>query len=182
MSAAGTSTLAAAAAAAGSAVALGCCIAAKATAAASSSSPTRSAADSVSVVLYYKYVAIEDVSVVIAWVQGLAAELGLLGRVLIAAEGVNGTLSGPSLAVRQYIATMSAHSLFGDIVRTRAIPTTTRVPEVALTDRWCFQDWKTSLHDEGSGSLPFPDLRVHTRSPPQLDTGISLRVRDCLCF
>ena len=89
------------------------------------------------VLLWYKYVAIDDVDSIVVWAQGLAARLGLLGRILLATEGVNGTLSGPSLAVCEFIAEMSAHSLFGGI------------------------DWKTSVHRPDCGHrLPFPDLLV----------------------
>ena len=87
------------------------------------------------VLLFYKYVGIADVDGTVEWVAQLATRLGLLGRILLATEGVNGTVSGPAGAVREFTFAMSAHALFGDI------------------------DWKTSDHDPECG-LPFPDLLV----------------------
>ncbi len=48
------------------------------------------------VVLFYKYTRIASTERVIAFLQGLCRpeSLGLTGRVLIAPEGVNGTLAG----------------------------------------------------------------------------------------
>jgi hypothetical protein len=47
-------------------------------------------------ILFYKYVAIgEAVELVVEEQHALCTRLGLLGRLLIAEEGINGTLSGP---------------------------------------------------------------------------------------
>jgi len=67
------------------------------------------------VLLFYKYVGIADVDGTVEWVAQLATRLGLLGRVLLATEGVNGTVSGPAGAVREFIFAMDAHPLFGGI-------------------------------------------------------------------
>jgi predicted sulfurtransferase len=67
------------------------------------------------VLLFYTYVAIEDVDGTVSWVQSLAARLGLLGRVLLADEGVNGSVAGTAPAVAEFTAAMSAHPLFGGI-------------------------------------------------------------------
>jgi len=79
------------------------------------------------IVLFYKYVNIADVAALCAEQRSLATSLGLLGRVLIAAEGVNGTLSGAPAAIDGYIAAMSALALFGGV------------------------DWKTSAAGTGVG-------------------------------
>lgn len=51
------------------------------------------------VVLFYKYTDIVDPSAVIAYLEALCGPdgLNLIGRVLIANEGVNGTLAGPHI-------------------------------------------------------------------------------------
>lgn len=46
------------------------------------------------VLLFYKYVTIEDPQVLKEWVVKRAKELGLMGRVIVAEEGINGTLEG----------------------------------------------------------------------------------------
>ena len=83
-------------------------------------------------VLFYKYVRIDSVSEVVSWLLDRAARLDMLGRILIAEEGINGTLSGAAPAVRDFIRAVSAHALFGGV------------------------DWKTSgaLHS----SMPMPSF------------------------
>lgn len=55
------------------------------------------------VLLFYQYCHIADPTLVSLWQQSLAKRLGLLGRILIADEGINGTLSGTHEACKQYI-------------------------------------------------------------------------------
>ena len=67
------------------------------------------------VILFYKYVAIADPAAFTNTQRELCAGLGLKGRVLIAAEGINGTLAGPRAAVEQYVAALRADERFADI-------------------------------------------------------------------
>jgi len=67
------------------------------------------------VILFYKYVAIADPVIFTEAQRGLCAALGLKGRVLIAAEGINGTLAGPRAAVERYVAALRAEERFADI-------------------------------------------------------------------
>ena len=67
------------------------------------------------VILFYKYVAIADPAAFTNTQRDLCAGLGLKGRVLIAAEGINGTLAGPRAAVEQYVAALRADERFADI-------------------------------------------------------------------
>lgn len=46
------------------------------------------------VLLYYQYVPIEDPETFTAEHLAFCKELGLLGRILVSAEGLNGTVSG----------------------------------------------------------------------------------------
>ena len=67
------------------------------------------------VILFYKYVPIEDpVSFAVAQ-RALCLELGLKGRVLIASEGINGTLAGLSRDVDRYLAALRADERFADL-------------------------------------------------------------------
>lgn len=67
------------------------------------------------VILYYKYVDIEYPEQIRKWQRELCNSLGLTGRIILAHEGINGTLSGSPESVQIYIDTMNNHELFGDI-------------------------------------------------------------------
>lgn len=67
------------------------------------------------ILLYYKYVEIEYPEQIVKWQRALCQELGLKGRIIIAHEGVNGTVGGSQEATEQYKQAMEAHPLFGDI-------------------------------------------------------------------
>jgi UPF0176 protein len=68
------------------------------------------------VLLYYKYVAINDFEQFAQEHLALCKSLGLKGRILIAPEGINGTVSGTVAQTEQYMDWMHDHPLFHDIV------------------------------------------------------------------
>lgn len=67
------------------------------------------------VILFYKYVELADPAGFAAAQREVCLELGLKGRVLIAAEGINGTLAGPRKAVERYMEALRRDARFGDI-------------------------------------------------------------------
>jgi UPF0176 protein len=67
------------------------------------------------VILFYKYVALADPQQFAAEQRARCVSLGLKGRVLIATEGINGTLAGPRAAVDEYVAALRADARFSDI-------------------------------------------------------------------
>ncbi len=67
------------------------------------------------IILYYKFVPIQDTESVMHWQRALGEQLGLKGRILISQHGINGTLGGDLKALKLYTRAMKAHSLFGDI-------------------------------------------------------------------
>jgi UPF0176 protein len=67
------------------------------------------------VILFYKYVAIADAESFAAEQRQLCESLGLKGRILIAAEGINGTLAGPEKGVNRYIAALRTDERFADV-------------------------------------------------------------------
>jgi UPF0176 protein len=67
------------------------------------------------VLLYYKYFPIEDPQQYVADHRALCEELDLRGRVLVAKEGLNGTLSGKRSATEHYIATMQGCEATHDV-------------------------------------------------------------------
>jgi len=68
------------------------------------------------VLLYYKFVPIPDAESFTAEHLVYCKELGVKGRILIADEGINGTLSGTYEQTEQYMQHMHADPLFADMV------------------------------------------------------------------
>ncbi len=67
------------------------------------------------VILFYKYVPIRDPERFAAEQRFLCTSLELKGRVLIAAEGINGTLAGSAAAIDGYVETLRADARFADV-------------------------------------------------------------------
>ncbi len=67
------------------------------------------------VILFYKYVPLDDPHAFASGQRKLCVELGVKGRVLIAREGVNGTLAGPADAIEKYMSELKTDSRFMDI-------------------------------------------------------------------
>jgi len=67
------------------------------------------------ILLFYKYVDIENPIQIQAWQKALCAKLGLTGRIILATEGINGTVGGTDEAAQAYVDAMNAHPLFGGI-------------------------------------------------------------------
>jgi UPF0176 protein len=68
-----------------------------------------------SILLFYKFVPVEHHAHEAAVHLALCKRLGVLGRVLIAPEGINGTISGTHSQCDAYIQEMNQHPLFGSI-------------------------------------------------------------------
>lgn len=84
-------------------------------------------------ILFYKYLPIEKPDDFAKGQETICNSLGLRGRLLISAEGINGTLASKGKAgLEEYVARMRADERFSDI------------------------DWKGS----SAGVQPFPDLHV----------------------
>lgn len=67
------------------------------------------------VLLYYKYVDIEDPQAVMEEQKALCEELVLKGRIIVATEGINGTLEGTVENTEKYISEMNKIPAFNDI-------------------------------------------------------------------
>lgn len=67
------------------------------------------------IILYYKYTDIENPEKVLAWQKQLCVSLKLRGRIIVASEGINGTLGGSSDALEEYKKAMESNALFKDI-------------------------------------------------------------------
>lgn len=67
------------------------------------------------VLLYYKYVHIDDYEIFAKQHLAFCKELNLKGRVMIASEGINGTVSGTKDETEKYMDFMRQHPLFHDM-------------------------------------------------------------------
>ncbi len=67
------------------------------------------------VLLFYKYVKIEDPETVVAEHLKACQEIGLKGRIFIGSEGINGTCSGTVEQTDAYMEMMNQHEYFNDI-------------------------------------------------------------------
>jgi UPF0176 protein len=72
-------------------------------------------ADRYPVILYYKYVEIPDPAQLADAQRNLCRSLGLKGRILVATEGINGTLAGPVGAIKDYVGTLRNDGRFADV-------------------------------------------------------------------
>jgi UPF0176 protein len=68
------------------------------------------------ILLYYRFVPIADPKAVMLWQKTLTDTLGLKGRILVSATGINGTVGGDVEALKQYIKATKQYDGFKDIV------------------------------------------------------------------
>ena len=87
------------------------------------------------VLLYYKYVNLPDPEAEMAAQRELCTRLGIKGRILLATEGINGTLAGTPEAVEEYVAYMKAHPHFSDIQYKRDTHPTQPFPRLRIKVR-----------------------------------------------
>lgn len=67
------------------------------------------------IILYYKFVPVADPDTTMFWQRALCEKLGLKGRILISAHGINGTLGGDMAALKAYVKQMNQHPKFKGI-------------------------------------------------------------------
>ena len=67
------------------------------------------------VLLYYKYIPIENAEAYAAEHLAFCKSIGLKGRILIADEGINGTVSGDYERTQKYMDYVHANPLFSDL-------------------------------------------------------------------
>ncbi len=63
------------------------------------------------IILFYKFVEVADTESVMLWQRNLCERLNLLGRIIIAPHGINGTVGGDIKDVKTYVKEMKTHSL-----------------------------------------------------------------------
>ena len=67
------------------------------------------------ILLYYKYVKLKDPYAIKMWQKTLCEKLGLKGRIIVAEEGINGTVEGSVKTTTYYRRAMKEYSLFRDM-------------------------------------------------------------------
>jgi predicted sulfurtransferase len=67
------------------------------------------------IILFYKYIYLENPANILQWQKDLCQKLALKGRVILAHEGINATLQGEAEKIDHYKKEMSNHLLFGGI-------------------------------------------------------------------
>jgi UPF0176 protein len=103
------------------------------------------------VILFYKYVDI-DIPEETKLVQRMwCEELGLIGRILIAREGINGTLEGVEQSINEYIKRMDNSKLFKDINYKKSKSSESSFPKLQVTVR--NEIVSTHINDRDLGPL-----------------------------
>jgi len=87
------------------------------------------------VLLFYKYVAIDDPKKVCERQRALCEDLGLKGRIIIAHNGVNGTVEGTKDKTSLYIKKMLEDHRFTDVVFKKSISTGSALPKLQIRVR-----------------------------------------------
>ncbi|HCB59880.1 MAG TPA: hypothetical protein DEP82_18725, partial [Arthrobacter bacterium] len=67
------------------------------------------------IVLFYGFTPIADPDAVRLWQRALCEKLGLTGRILISKDGINATVGGEIVAVKQYVKTTREYKGFHGI-------------------------------------------------------------------
>jgi UPF0176 protein len=87
------------------------------------------------ILLFYKYVVISEPWTVLKAQQELCQQLGLKGRIIIADNGINGTVEGLEKDTRQYIKAMKQDERFADIVFKKSEGTGKALPRLQIRVR-----------------------------------------------
>jgi UPF0176 protein len=87
------------------------------------------------ILLYYKYVEVADPLAVKLWQKVLCQSFDLKGRIIVAKEGINGTVEGTEAAIKQYVRAMNEYPAFKDIHYKRSEGTGDAFPKLSVKVR-----------------------------------------------
>ncbi|GAB4163549.1 MAG: rhodanese-related sulfurtransferase [Candidatus Dojkabacteria bacterium] len=87
------------------------------------------------ILLFYKYILIQNPKEELKKQEALCKKLNLKCRIIIAKEGINGTLEGSKEATEQYISEMSKDSRFADIHWKKSVGTGKAFPKINIKVR-----------------------------------------------
>lgn len=87
------------------------------------------------VLLYYKYIPVADAQALLKSQRELCEKLSLKGRIIIASEGINGTVEGLKENTEKYIEEMSRDSRFLDMHWKKSVGTGNAFPRLSIKVR-----------------------------------------------
>jgi len=87
------------------------------------------------ILLYYKYVHIENPEEVMTWQRQMCQELGMTGRIIIAPEGINATAEGTTENTETYIRRVQEDNRFSGINFKRSFGTGNAFPKLSVKVR-----------------------------------------------
>ncbi len=87
------------------------------------------------IILFYKYVNLPHMNDLFAEQKALCVDLNLKGRIILAEEGINGTLEGTKENIDEYCRNLTAHPEFKDINFKRSKGTGHAFPKLAIKVR-----------------------------------------------
>jgi len=87
------------------------------------------------IILYYKYIPIGDPAKLLTEQRQLCERLALKGRIIIAPEGINGTLEGTKENVSAYCKDLHSRAGFEDVVFKRSVGTGCAFPKLKVKMR-----------------------------------------------
>ena len=87
------------------------------------------------IILYYKYIAIKNPRELVESEREICEKLGLRGRIIIAEEGINGTLEGEAQAMEKYCANLKSDPRFSDIQFKTSVGTGNAFPRLNVKVR-----------------------------------------------
>ncbi len=87
------------------------------------------------ILLYYKYTTVDNPALLAESQRALCESLGLTGRIIIANEGINGTVEGAVEATEKYIAEMNNDARFADMHYKKSPGIGTAFPRLSIKVR-----------------------------------------------
>ncbi len=87
------------------------------------------------IILYYKYVAIDQPETLAETQKALCSSLNLKGRIIISSEGINGTLEGSVQDVEQYCKKITEDVRFADMQFKRSVGIGNAFPKLSVKAR-----------------------------------------------
>lgn len=115
------------------------------------------------IILFYKYITIPDPEEAKKWQFGLCTQLNLKGRIIIAQEGINGTLGGSLYELELYMAHMNEHALFEKIDYKDSIGSAQDFPDlqIKIKREICHLGLDPELIQAGDGGEHLSPLEAH---------------------